>query len=185
METTRKPIIKPNSRLLKVLNKNNKILSDVLDIPLIKIKLQISPNSISDFGWYNHNKNGDDVIQLSEFVVGTPAEENIIQHELCHAYTENYFPDTTAHGHNFKELANKIFGHNKVKKPYVNDIHLCSVEISDMGYKIYYKNKLKSVIKVVNNNVLYLDENEKIFKHKNTGVIYGYILKRVLQSNGL
>jgi hypothetical protein len=173
---------KPNEiRIGNLIEKNNLMLSNFLGVKPIEILFYISNNEDS-YGWCKKVGNNECLIHISEWVVGTPSEENVVQHELCHAYQTIYLPEKKMHGPNFRHLTNKVFNHHKVKKPWVNRIDLCGVKIdNDKGIgKVYYDGELKAQIDLT--NALTVDENGCMFKHPNTATIYGYIFMEVMKN---
>lgn len=165
-------------RLLSMVSKYSLQIAKSINKPQLRIYVKVSSTNKSDYGWCMSCGNGIYQLQFSEFVLGTPLEENIIQHELCHAYTCEYFPEKKIHGPNFKKLTDSIFNHHKVKKPWVNRLESVVVTCEDETYCIYFDGIPKAYVNF--GMGIFVDGNKEPFKHENTIHIYYAILCKKL-----
>lgn len=155
-------------------------ISTSFKVPKLHLELRIATNNKSDFGWCHKIGPQTYKISISEFVVGTPSEEYIIEHEVIHAYVNEYFPEEETHGNNFNQLANGLFFHNEIKRPWVRryeDIELEFDRDLEEIY-IYFDNVKKAIIK---RDSSILDPNGVNFKHKNTETIYNNIFDKMMR----
>ena len=153
-------------------------ISDTFGIPKLNLELRIATKNKSDFGWCQNISPKTYKISISEFVVGTPCEEYIIEHEIVHAYVNEYFPETQTHGHNFNQLANGLFFHNEIKRPWVRrweDIEL-ELDENSKEYSIYFDKIKKAIIKF--DGSILTPERTK-FKHYNTETIYNNVFFKI------
>jgi hypothetical protein len=165
------------------LNKCNEYLSSTLGVKKINIELQISTRSKSDYGWCRSLSPGNCKISFSEFIIGTPSEEHIIEHELVHAYVEEYWPEGVAHGHNFKEISNKLFDHDKMKKPWVKREEALEMDINfnTRIFTILFDGEEKAIIDLSNGDKI-TDPQGKKFKHENTATLYNNIFFMMIKT---
>jgi hypothetical protein len=167
------------NHLLSMVDAYSSQIAKSINKPQLQIYVKVSSTNKSDYGWCMSCGNGIYQLQFSEFVLGTPLEENIIQHELCHAYTCEYFPEKKTHGPNFKKLTDSIFNHHKVKKPWVNRLEDVTVDTyKDGTFIINFDKKPKAHINF--GMGIFVDGNKEPFKHENTIHIYYAILCKKL-----
>lgn len=157
----------------------SKLVSKVLKVPKLKLDFWVSKRCKSDYGMCSYLKDGTIRIKLSEFVVNTPFEQYVIEHEVTHAYVNEYFPEENPHGHNFKEITNKIFQHNLIERPiYIKNVWelFIDADFNTNTFIIEYEGEKKAIIQQINKeDYKVTDSKGKPFKHSNTKQIYLHI----------
>jgi len=157
----------------------SKLLSKTLKVPKLKLNFWVSKQCKSDYGMCSYLKDGTIRIKLSEFVINTPFEQYIIEHEVTHAYVNEYFPEDDSHGYNFKEITNKIFQHDLIERPiYVKNIWelFIDADFDTNTFIIEYEGKKKAIIQQINKESFKVTNSKgKPFKHFNTEQIYLHI----------
>lgn len=158
----------------QLVEEKSQLLATLLGVPQLKLDFWVSKKCKSDYGMCSHTKNKGIRIKLSEFVIGTPYEECIVEHEVAHAYVDVYMPERYGHGPNFKSITNGIFKHDKL--PITNVVKSNDIEIdsyNERQFIIKYEGKVKAKIKFIENNVIaVIDSNNQPFEHYNTRYIY-------------
>ena len=164
------------------MKKCSKYISESLNVPQVKLQLRIAENNKSDFGWCKKIDNKTYKISISEFIVGTPSEEYIIEHEVVHAYIDEYFPEAQTHGPNFTNISNALFFHDNLKRPWVRRYEDIEIEADFIKNKfiIFFDKKPKCIINIINGKEIIMNENMKPFKHKNTSTIYNNIFVQIM-----
>lgn len=159
--------------------KASKLLSKALKVPKLELEFWVSKECKSDYGSCSYLKDGTIRIKLSEFVIDTPFEQYIIEHEVAHAYVNEYFPENSPHGPNFTEITNKVFYHDLIERPiYVKNTDKLFVEcdFEDGVFVIEYEGKEKAIIQYMEDGSSKItDSKGKLFKHPNTEQIYLHI----------
>lgn len=168
----------------KYITKCSKYMSNALNVPELNLEFRIAENNKSDFGWCKNIGPKTYRISISEFVIDTPCEEYIIEHEVAHAYVCEYFPEEKSHGNNFTNITNALFKHNKIKKPYVRRWENVELEYNPdlKEYIIYFDNKEKAIVKFFEKKESVFRPDRKLFKHKNTETIYNNIFFEIMTS---
>lgn len=170
---------KEHLRTQQLVEEKNQFLADALGVEKLDLKFWVSEKCKSDYGMCSHLKDGTIRIKLSEFVVDTPFEQYMIEHEVTHAYVNTYFPENSTHGHNFREITNKIFNHNLIKRPtYIKNIEelVIDADFNTNTFIIEYEGDKKAIIKQVGKEYFKVtDSKGEPFKHLNTEQIYIHI----------
>jgi len=170
---------KEHLRTQQLVEEKNQFLADALGVEKLDLKFWVSEKCKSDYGMFSVTKKGDLNIKISEFVIDTPLEEYMVEHEVTHAYVHIYCPEYQHHGPNFKEISNKVFDHTHIRKPWVKRMELLKVDadFENGEFKMIFDNKIKALITYKNGKTITTDPQGNKFKHPNTTQIYEYLLK--------